>query len=361
MCVILHACALSFSQSDSLEQVTQSSTPAFYTGKCFVFLIGANPETCVIDGATPLHAAAERGHHECIQILLSAGACACAETSPENITPLHLSSQEGHYKCMELLLTAGARVNAPTLSGNMTPICLACQGHADCTKLLLDWGANPNHIYEDVDVLPKTPLMVAVESDCTDCVRILAERGADTNMATYTSPLILAAQNSSCECSKILLHFGADPNFSDRGKNTALSIAVTRFCYRHSHKSKEAQLECIKLLLKLGASIEQLHDGACVAFRDPIAMKVQSPDLIKVLIEFEGNRPDTREMCRANSRAKKTNLNWRRLVRLTSSPRSLQHLCRLAIRKRIDSSRVQRIPELPVPPSLKQFLMYSEL
>ena len=326
-----------------------------------ISLAGASPDTCLIDGATPLHAAAERGHHSCIQILLKAGASACAETNPEKITPLHLCSQEGHCKCMELLLSAGAIVDASTFSGNMTPICLASQGHADCTKLLLDWGANPNHIYEDVDVLPKTPLMVAVESDCADCVKILAERGADTNMATYTSPLILAAQNSSCECSKILLDFGADPNFSDRGKNTALSIAVTRFCYGHSHKSQKAQLECIKLLLKLGASVDQLHEGTCVAFRDPIAMKVQSPDLFKVLLEFEGNRPDTREMCRANSRAKKNNLNWRRLVRLTSSPRMLQHLCRLVIRKKISSSRVQRIPELPVPPSLKQFLMYSDL
>lgn len=324
-------------------------------------LLGANPETSVIDGATPLHAAAERGHHECIEILLNAGASACAATSPEKITPLHLSSQEGHFKCMELLLAAGVNVDASTQSGNMTPICLACQGHADCTKLLLDWGANPNHIYEDVDVLPKTPLMVAVEGDCVDCAKILAERGADVNRATYTSPLILAAQNSSCECSKILLDFGADPNFTDRGKNTALSIAVTRFCYGHSHKTHQAQLECIKLLLKLGASVDQLHGGACVAFRDPIAMKVQSPDLFKLLLQFEGNRPDTRELCRANSRAKRTNLNWRRLVRLTNSPRSLQHFCRLVIRKTIDSSRVQRIPELPVPPSLKQFLMYSDL
>ena len=324
-------------------------------------LVGASPETCVIDGATPLHAAAERGHSDCIQILLNAGGSSCIETSPEKITPLHLSSQEGHYKCMELLLTAGANVDAATQSGNMTPICLACQGHADCTRLLLDWGANPNHIYEDVDVLPKTPLMVAVESDCADCVKILAERGADTNMATYTSTLVLAAQNSSCECAKILLDFGADPNYSDRGKNTALSIAVTRFCYGHSHKSKKAQLECIKLLLKLGASVDPLHEGTCLAFRDPIAMKVQSPDLFKVLLEFEGNRQETREICRANSRAKKTDLNWRRLVRLTSSPRTLQHFCRLVIRKRINSNRVQRIPELPVPPSLKQFLMYSDL
>ncbi|XP_015769656.1 PREDICTED: ankyrin repeat and SOCS box protein 3-like [Acropora digitifera] len=322
---------------------------------------GSDPGISVIDGATALHVAAERGHHHCVQILLNAGASARAETTAEKITPLHLSSQEGHYKCMEMLLNAGASVDAPTVNANMTPICLACQGYVDCTKLLLDRGANPNHVYEDVDVLPKTPLMVAVESDCADCAKILAERGADTNMSTYTSPLILAAQNSSCECCKILLDFGADPNFSDRGKNTALSIAVTRFCYGHSHKTQKAQLDCIKLLLKLGASVDKLHEGACVAFRDPIAMKVQSPDLFTLLLEFEGNRPGTREMCRANSRAKKTNLGWRRLVRVTNSPRSLQHLCRLVIRNRIDSFRIQRIPELPVPPSLKQFLMYSNL
>ena len=138
-----------------------------------LFLPGADPEARVIDGATPLHAAAERGHYESVEILLNAGANARAETNPEKITPLHLSAQEGHYRCMELLLSEGVDVDAATLSGNMTPICLASQGHAECTKLLLDWGANPNHVYEDVDVLPKTPLMVAVEGDCVDCVKIL--------------------------------------------------------------------------------------------------------------------------------------------------------------------------------------------
>lgn len=322
---------------------------------------GADPESKVIDGATPLHAAAERGHPECIEILLNAGVSACAETYIEKITPLHLSSQEGHYKCMELLLSAGVNVDAPTHTGNMTPICLACQGHADCTKLLLDCGANPNHIYEDVDMLPKTPLMVSVEGDYVDCVKILAERGADVNRATYTTPLILAAQNSSHDCGKILLDFGADPNFVDRGKNTALSIAVTRLGYGHNQKSLQVQLDCIKLFLKLGASVDQLHQGTCIAFKDPSAMRVLNPDLYKLLLEFEGNRPHSREICRENSRAKRTNLKWRKLERLTSSPRSLQHFCRLVIRKRINSCRMQRIPELPVPHSLKQYLMYSDL
>lgn len=322
-------------------------------------LVGADPEARVIDGATPLHTAAERGHYECMEILLGAGASARAETNPEKITPLHLSAQEGHYRCMELLLSEGVDVDAATLSGNMTPICLASQGHAECTKLLLDWGANPNHVYEDVDVLPKTPLMVAVEGDCVDCVKILTEGGADVNRATYSSPLILASQNSSCGCSKILLDFGADPNFTDRGKNTALSIAVTRCCYGHSYNSFEAQLEHIKLLLKRGANVDQLHKGACVAFRDPFAMPALRPELLKLLLEFEGNRPSTRELCRANSRAMFP--GWSKLMRLTSSPRSLQHFCRLVIRKRVDSSRVQRLPELPVPPSFIQYLMYSDL
>lgn len=259
---------------------------------------------------------------------------------------------------MELLLSESVEVDAATMSGNMTPICLACQGHAECTRLLLDWGANPNHIYEDVDVLPKTPLMVAVEGDYADCVKILVENGADVSRATYTSPLILAAQNSSCECTKRLLEYGADPNFTDRGRNTALSIAVTRFCYGHSHNTSEAQLECIKLLLKCGACVDKLHEGACLAFRDPIAMQQQTPELFRLLLEFEGNRPSTREVCRTNARLQR---GWRKLLRLASSPRSLQHLCRLVIRKTIDSSRIQRIPELPVPPSLIKFLTYSDL
>ena len=265
---------------------------------------------------------------------------------------------------MELLIGAGAKLDACTQSDDLTPICLACQKYADCTKLLLDSGANPNHIFKDMDLLLKTPLMVAAEYDRADCVKILVEHGADANMTTCTSPLILAASNLSCECSKILLDFGADPNFSNRDRNTALSIAVTRFIVPgsyHSYKPQKAQLDCIKMLLKLGASVDKLYEGTYVVFRDPKAMTVQSPDLCELLMEFEGNRPKTREMCRVNAHAMKTNLDWSRLMRLTSSPRSLQHFCRLVIRKRMDSNRVQRIPELPVPSPVKQFLMYSYL
>ena len=257
---------------------------------------------------------------------------------------------------MELLIYigAGAKLDACTQSDDLTPICWACQKYADCTKLLLDSGANPNQIFKDMDLLLKTRLMVAAEYDCADCVKILVEHGADANMTTCTSPLILAASNLSCECSKILLDFGADPNYSDRDRNTALSVAV-------SYKPKKAQLDFIKLLLKRGASVDKLYEGLYVAFRDPTAMRVQSPDLFELLIEFEGNRPDTREMCRVNAHAMKTNLEWSRLMELTSSPRSLQHFCRLVIRKRMDSNRVKRIPELPVPSPVKQFLMYSYL
>ena len=207
--------------------------------------------------------------------------------------------------------------------------------------------------------------MAAADCNCADIVKILVEHGADVNMTTCTSPLILAASNSSCECSKILLDFGADPNFQrNRDRNTALGVAVTRLIApgsHHSYKPRKAQLDCIKLLLKFGASVDKLYEGTYVVFRDPTAMTVQSPDLFELLIEFEGNRPDTREMCRANAHAMKTNLEWSRLMELTSSPRSLQHFCRLVIRKRMDSNRVKRIPELPVPSPVKQFLMYCDL
>ena len=328
-------------------------------------LSGAHPECSIDGGATPLHVAAQRGRDDCIQLLLNVGASVGAETHPEKITPVHLSSQDGRYKCLELLLSSGAKADTATSGGNMTPLCLACQGHADCTKLLLDRGANPNHIYVDQDALLKTPLMVAVEGAHTDCVKVLVEHGADASMSTYTSPLILAARNSSFDCCKILLDFGANVNFIDRGKNSALSLAVTRYGYgMRPGKPHQEHLDCIKLLLKRGASVDQLFEGASRPSRmDLFTTKVQNPDLFELLLEFEGNRPDTRDICRANAIVcrKNRDKNWRKLVRITNSPRSLQHFCRLVIRGRISSNRVQRIPELPVPSTLKEFLMHTRL
>lgn len=91
------------------------------------------------------------------------------------LTALYLATRGGHLECAKLLLDRGADVNATSKNGN-SAIILAST--CDILKLLLDHGA-------DVDMKDRegfTPLINASLRDCSTCVALLLERGADPNL-----------------------------------------------------------------------------------------------------------------------------------------------------------------------------------
>lgn len=271
-------------------------------------------------------------------------------------TVLHLAAQEGHIKCVEELLSYSVSVDVALPGNRMTPLCLASRGQMECCKLLLKAGADPNHKYEDVDLLPKTPLMTAIEEDYAGCTQVLLEFGADVNKATYTSPLIMATQFSSTKSLKLLLEHGVEVNYVDRGRNSALSLAVTRLGYSLSSQEPIQQLECIKLLLKAGSAVSSLfNESPCMAFRDPSAPI--NPDVVKLLVDFVTSSREIQKICYEHQ----SEIKWQELIKTINSPRSLQHLCRFVIRQKLGYKRLMKIDALPLPGCLKSFVKYSFL
>src|SRR5262249_4454171 len=151
---------------------------------------------------------------------------------------------------------AGADVNAATNVG-ATPLFPAVNASAEAVKLLLDHGADPNHVTRsgmtpimftrdaavvalllargaDVRARSKvggTALMDAAARGDLAAARLLLERGAEVNAADYRgyTPLLLAAayDGDAAELVRLLLSFGADVSASAEGK-TALSLAARR-------------------------------------------------------------------------------------------------------------------------------------
>ena len=84
---------------------------------------GATVDAGGEEGATPLHAAAERGHPGAINALIEVGADIDARTE-RKATPLHAAARENKVEAVEALITAGAAIGAEDYL-KRTPIVLA--------------------------------------------------------------------------------------------------------------------------------------------------------------------------------------------------------------------------------------------
>lgn len=138
---------------------------------------GANVDLGMNDGTTPLHYAAIHSS-EILELLLNKGAQVNVSTTSadlEGATPLHIAAEFGQLKWVRLLLAKGANVNAMMLNGR-TPIVHACkEGQAEIVKTLLDAGA-------DLRAPLISPLQVAVLTKDVSLVKAILAGNPDIHM-----------------------------------------------------------------------------------------------------------------------------------------------------------------------------------
>ncbi|XP_062860200.1 cortactin-binding protein 2 [Trichomycterus rosablanca] len=112
-------------------------------------LLNQDPSTDVNhfqqDLTSALFSAAQHGHTECLNLLLSLGAS--ADASDENgFTSLHIAAANGHHGCVRALLNHGVNVERECIGGQTALILASKHGSTECVKALLDAGANRSHI-----------------------------------------------------------------------------------------------------------------------------------------------------------------------------------------------------------------------
>ncbi len=108
---------------------------------------GADVNAAQGDGMTALHWAAEHGDHDLAAVLLESGANPGAETRIGRHTPLHVAAQGGHHLVVRTLLQnkAGkAGVNTTTTTGAAPLHFAAASGSSETVTILLDSGADVN-------------------------------------------------------------------------------------------------------------------------------------------------------------------------------------------------------------------------
>eukprot|EP00003_Mantamonas_plastica_P029230 TRINITY_DN688_c0_g2_i1.p1 TRINITY_DN688_c0_g2~~TRINITY_DN688_c0_g2_i1.p1 ORF type:complete len:641 (-),score=140.75 TRINITY_DN688_c0_g2_i1:104-2026(-) len=147
--------------------------------------------------------------------------CVCGEItllSPGQ-TPLHIACSLGHHKCLQHLIT---------------------------TEYTQSPSFNLTNDINQLDQDGESPLHEAVHMNSGDCIRILAQAGADLESTNSSglSPLFAAFRQSQQKAFQALLDLGADVNCTNlTSKLTPLHVAASR-----------NDLEAATLLLAHGAN-----------------------------------------------------------------------------------------------------------
>ncbi|KAJ3687176.1 hypothetical protein LUZ61_016340 [Rhynchospora tenuis] len=135
---------------------------------------GANPLVSDKEGLTPLHCAAMDGPPDLVKFLLSLGVPVDISFNHATGTPLYVAAKHGQRSTMEVLLEHHADVNAVNSNG-FTPLLMSVRGGSlECTKLLIEAGA---------DVNLSCPLAMAIHKELMEIIKCLLEAGADPNVA----------------------------------------------------------------------------------------------------------------------------------------------------------------------------------
>jgi ankyrin repeat protein len=198
--------------------------------ECLKLLLAAGGDVnkCGNDGQSPILMAALNGHAECLKLLLAAGGdvnkCDKNGRSPilllmdaggdvgdvnkcdnDGRSPILFAAQKGHAECLKLLLAAGGDVNKCDNYGR-SPIYVAAQkGHAECLKLLLAAGGDVG----DVNKCHKnnfSPIYVAAQNGHAECLKLLLDAGGDANESCiFIAGLFTRNKKGHAECLKLLL------------------------------------------------------------------------------------------------------------------------------------------------------------
>lgn len=265
------------------------------------------------DGWTPLHAAADAGLYEIMEMLIKAGAD--IEKTDAYGTTAMMFCCKGHVNCMKLLLKHGANPHKKdTFGANV--LTLACMiGHQEVILLLLNQkGIEIN----SVDGQGRSALLFAVRRGCVRSVGTLLEHGADPNIAEVSgrTPLHVACVYGPLVLLDMLIAKGAHLNHKDSYGSTPLMqsaylghsacvdklIAAGVLLDIQDEEfgstalilaASKGQVDCGVMLLEAGADYQARDKhGRTVLMIAALA----SPDFLKMLLAYVATQKDENEL-----------------------------------------------------------------
>ena len=200
----------------------------------------------------------------------------------------------------------------------------------------------------------RAALHYAAEKD-VECVELLLSHDCDPDVtdASGDTPLHWAAFKNNTHCVASLLQHGAQVNATDFNNNTPLSGA-----------SMKGNLEAIKLLLEYNARVDLVnYDGLSplvrAAFIPATGLNTDRDDAcLELLIKAHGQFDLRNQRGQLPNPIASDNRLSDTLLAYCMKPRSLQDLCRYAVRENLGRCHMPTVVlKLPIPARLQEVVL----
>ncbi|KAG5267911.1 hypothetical protein AALO_G00227340 [Alosa alosa] len=334
------------------------------------------------NGDSVLYDASGSGNLDCMNLLLEHGANPNVASMCSQL-PIHRAAYEGHYLALKTLIPITTK-RAVRISG-MSPVHSAADGgHADCLQLLIEHGFDVNpvlatFISEKYGDMRRSALYFAVSNGDVTCAETLLRAGARPDQDPLRC-LMVSVRARRYELTSLLLKYGADINcyftaLYDTVFPTALQYCLgdemmmrlllnngydAESCFRCHHR--EGWLEATVWKEVHAMLYSYCADPEKLAFCDFIgvpSMAHSAGRVVQILLDYVRHVP----LCHRLQTILEHQQEWPEICHTLRNPRSLQHQCRLVIRKHMTTRRLsdpEFMETVPFPPTIKNYLIYKE-
>jgi ankyrin repeat protein len=241
-------------------------------------------------------------HPQAAQALIAGGADVNAR-SKGGFTPLLFAARVGDVESARVLIAGGARVNDAAPNG-MTPLVLAsASGQEALGIFLLDKGANPNaqdeygatalhyalmkgitalngvrianyvaHLFRPSEEALVKALLAHKANPNVRLKRAPRLGGSSDNIAAGATPFLLAAASPDAKVMRILADAGADTKIATMGNLTPLMAAAgVNRGQDYTDEEKRISLDAVQLAFELGGDVNAVSEDGLTAMHGAAA------------------------------------------------------------------------------------------
>ena len=222
-------------------------------------------------GNYPLLLAVEKGFLEIVDLFITHEINLYVE-DPHGFNSVILAAEQNHPEVLQLLLDSGADINIEDKAERTALDWAIIMQSTEAEEILRE---------NDAPTGAEKSFIAAIQTNNTEAVRALLDKGADVNEPAYTSktPLHYASHSRNMEILKVILSKGADVEARTEQGFTPLGYAVGL-----NHPDN------CRALLEAGADVNTIDNWNRTNLNVAAALKLE--EVVGVLLEFEAN-PNT--------------------------------------------------------------------